>query len=108
MAKNKKNAPGTDDAPEKDKSTKKVSRSDKKPEKNNKKKAEKKSLLKRIGQWFKDLRIEFRNVTWPSKNTVLVNTGVVLSVIVAGSVLVGLMDLGFLKLMDLLISLSQK
>ena len=107
MAKDKKNATGTDNAPEKEKSTKKVSKSDKKSEKKAKKNAEKKSLPKRIGQWFKDLRIEFRNVTWPSKNTVLVNTGVVLSVIVAGSVLIGLMDLGFLKLMDFLISLSQ-
>jgi preprotein translocase subunit SecE len=58
------------------------------------KKSEKKEGGK-IRKWFKDLKIEFKKVVWPTKKTVLTNTSVVLSVIVAAAILVGLIDQGF-------------
>ncbi len=58
------------------------------------KKSEKKEGGK-IRKWFKDLRVEFKKVVWPTKKTVLTNTSVVLSVIVAAAILVGLIDQGF-------------
>lgn len=61
----------------------------------------------RFVKWFKDLWIEFKHVTWPTKHTVLVNTGVVLGTIIISSVFVGLLDLGLLKLAEFLIGLSQ-
>ena len=60
--------------------------------------SEKKSEKKEVGKirkWFKDLKIEFKKVVWPTKKTVLTNTSVVLSVIVAAAILVGLIDQGF-------------
>lgn len=60
------------------------------------KKTEKKSG--KIRKWFKDLRIEFKKVVWPSKKTVIDNTSVVLGVIALSAVLVGLLDEGFLAL----------
>ena len=59
------------------------------------KKSEKKKDNKII-KWFKDLRIEFKKVVWPTKKTVINNTSVVLSVIVAAAILVGAIDQGFL------------
>ena len=87
-----------------------------KPEKSSKKEAkkadkkdgEKKNIFKSIGKWFHDLRVEFKNVTWPSRDTVVINTSVVVFVVVAGSVIIGLLDSGLLKLMQFLISLSAK
>ena len=58
------------------------------------KKSEKKEGGK-IRKWFKDLKVEFKKVVWPTKKTVLTNTSVVLSVIVAAAILVGLIDQGF-------------
>ncbi|WP_295093281.1 preprotein translocase subunit SecE [Ruminococcus sp.] len=58
------------------------------------KKSEKKEGGK-IRKWFKDLKIEFKKVVWPTKKTVMTNTSVVLSVIVATAILVGLIDQGF-------------
>ena len=58
------------------------------------KKSEKKEGGK-IRKWFKDLKIEFKKVVWPTKKTVMTNTSVVLSVIVAAAILVGLIDQGF-------------
>ena len=63
-------------------------------------KAEKKKPGK-IAKWFKDLRSEFKKVVWPSKKTVVDNTSVVLAVVVASAIIVGLLDSGFLALMDL-------
>ncbi|MBR6967247.1 MAG: preprotein translocase subunit SecE [Ruminococcus sp.] len=65
------------------------------------KKSEKKKENKII-KWFKDLRIEFKKVVWPTKKTVINNTSVVLGVIAASAVLVGLLDQGFLALMRLI------
>lgn len=70
-----------------------------------KKASEKKSEKKeqgKLGKWFKDLKIEFKKVVWPSKKTVVNNTSVVVSVIAASAVLVGLLDTGFLKIMELI------
>ena len=67
--------------------------------------SEKKSGKKqpnKIVKWFKDLRIEFKKVVWPSKKTVINNTSVVLAVVAASAVLVGLLDEGFLALMRLI------
>lgn len=61
---------------------------------NSEKKSEKKEVGK-IRKWFKDLKIEFKKVVWPTKKTVLNNTSVVLSVIVAAAILVGAIDQGF-------------
>lgn len=68
-------------------------------------KKEKKSAKKqpnKVVKWFKDLKIEFNKVVWPSKKTVINNTSVVLAVVVASAVLVGLLDTGFLNLMRLI------
>ena len=46
--------------------------------------SEKKSGKKqpnKIVKWFKDLKIEFKKVVWPSKKTVINNTSVVLAVV---------------------------
>ncbi|MBQ8961665.1 MAG: preprotein translocase subunit SecE [Ruminococcus sp.] len=67
--------------------------------------SEKKSGKKqpnKIVKWFKDLRVEFKKVVWPSKKTVINNTSVVLAVVAASAVLVGLLDEGFLALMRLI------
>jgi preprotein translocase subunit SecE len=62
------------------------------------KKSEKKDQGK-LAKWFKDLKIEFKKVVWPTKKTVVNNTSVVVSVIVASAILVGLLDTGFLEIM---------
>ncbi len=67
---------------------------------------EKKKIFSRIGNWFQDLRKEFKKVVWPSRKKVFNNTLVVLCVVVIGSVLVGLIDTGLLRLMEYLMGLS--
>ncbi|WP_303798287.1 preprotein translocase subunit SecE [Ruminococcus flavefaciens] len=69
------------------------------------KKSEKKSEKKeggKIRKWFKDLKVEFKKVVWPTKKTVINNTSVVLGVIVGSAILVGLIDQGFLGLLRLI------
>ncbi len=69
--------------------------------------SKKKSLFARIAQWFKDLKKEFKKVVWPTKEAVFKNSLVVLSVVILGSAVVGLLDTGFLKLMKFLMELSK-
>lgn len=89
----------------KDKENTTVEVSEKKDKKEKKEKNNKKSENKqpnKVAKWFKDLKIEFKKVVWPSKKTVVNNTAVVLAVVVASAVLVGLLDTGFLNLMRLI------
>ena len=65
------------------------------------KKSEKKEVGK-IRKWFKDLKVEFKKVVWPSKKTVVNNTSVVLSVIVGSALFVGAIDQLFMFLMRLI------
>ena len=98
MAKDKKKTSENAEALE-EKSTKKAKKSKEEPKKPN--------VFQRIGKWFRDLRIEFKNVVWPSRQTVVTNTSVVLTVIVIGSAFIGLLDTGLLELVKFLIGLSQ-
>ena len=74
---------------------------DKKENKKSKKNSDKKEPNK-VAKWFKDLRIEFKKVVWPTKQTVITNTSVVLAVVAGSAVLVGVLDEGFLALMRLI------
>ncbi len=65
------------------------------------KKSEKKQPNK-VAKWFKDLKIEFKKVVWPSKKTVINNTSIVLAVVVVSAVFVGLIDTGFYGLLSLI------
>ncbi len=83
----------------------KAEKSDKKDKKNDKK-DEKKSGG--VGKWFADLKREFKMVTWPTRETVMINSGIVLGTIVLSSIFVGLLDAGLLELMKFLLGLAQK
>ncbi|WP_443964994.1 preprotein translocase subunit SecE [Ruminococcus sp.] len=53
------------------------------------------------------MKKEFKKVVWPDRKKVFNNTLVVLCVVVIGSVVVGLLDSGFVHLMKFLIGLSK-
>ncbi len=82
----------------------KKAKSDKKSGKKSKKDEKQLNFFQKIGKWFHDLKIEFKNVTWPTRQTVITNTSVVLAVLVSGSIIIGLIDSGLFKLMQFLLS----
>lgn len=103
----KKDKKNTADEKEKSEKSLKLEKAEDKAEKKDnkdKKKSEKteKKEPNKVAKWFKDLRIEFKKVVWPTKKTVIDNTSVVLAVVAASAVLVGLLDSGFLALMRLI------
>ena len=71
-------------------------------EKKSKKKDSAKKEPNKVAKWFKDLKIEFKKVVWPTKKTVINNTSVVLAVVIGSALLVGLLDEGFLTLLRLI------
>lgn len=101
MAKEKKDALN-EVSDEKETKKQKKAKSDKNTKKSEK--SEKKSGG--FAKWFKDLKTEFKLVTWPTKQTVMVNSGIVLGTIVIASIFVGLLDTGLLELMKFLLDLG--
>lgn len=62
---------------------------------------QKKSLFK----FFREAKAEMKKVTWPSKEQLLKNTIVILVFIAVVTVILSVLDLGFGKLFEKLISL---
>lgn len=66
------------------------------------KKAKKPGLFKRLGNFFREYRSELKKVVWYPKNRVIHDTGIAVAVLVACGVLIGILDLIFVKLIELL------
>jgi preprotein translocase subunit SecE len=61
------------------------------------------NALESIAQYFKDVRTEFRKVTWPSRAEVSSSTAVVLTNLAFFAILIGILDLIFSRLVGLVI-----
>ena len=60
----------------------------------------------RVAKYFKDLKSEFKKVVWPSKKTVINNTGAVLATMVVSGTAIVLLDAGFAALLKGLLSMA--
>ncbi len=68
-------------------------------------KVEKKpNIFKKIASYFRDLRSEFKKVTWPSKKQIINNTIVVIVVVAVSGIVIW----GFDSLLTLLVQLLLK
>ena len=61
-------------------------------------------LVKGIGRKFKEMFYELKKVTWPTKKDMINYSVVVLVFIVIMGVIIGVIDLGAGKLVDLMVS----
>ncbi|HIQ82507.1 MAG TPA: preprotein translocase subunit SecE [Candidatus Pullichristensenella stercorigallinarum] len=62
------------------------------------------NLVKGIGRKFKEMYFELKKVTWPTKKDMINYSIVVLVFIVIMGVIIGVIDLGAGKLVELLVS----
>jgi len=61
-------------------------------------------MLKKIGQFLKEVRIELAKVTWPSKRETFYSTIVVLIFVIFTSLYLGLVDYVISKIIKLFLS----
>lgn len=60
----------------------------------------------RVVKYFRDLRSEFKKVVWPSKKTVINNTGAVLATMIVCGVAIWGLDTAFAALLRELLSMA--
>ena len=65
----------------------------------------KKSGGSKIAKYFRECKAELKKVTWPSKEQIIHNTGIILVFIAIVTVILSLLDAGFAKLFQLLTNL---
>lgn len=63
-------------------------------------------LGQRIAKFFKDYKSEIKKISWMSRKDLLRSTLVVLAVLIAASIVIGLLDFGFSELVKLLSSIG--
>ena len=59
-------------------------------------------FFKKIANFFAESKIELKKVTWPTKEQLLHNTGVILVFIIIVGVILSVLDVAFGKLFELL------
>lgn len=57
----------------------------------------------RIGEFLKDVKIELKKVSWPSRQETIKLTGVVILISVILAAFLGLLDFGFITLLNKLL-----
>ncbi|MGB9699570.1 MAG: preprotein translocase subunit SecE [Thermodesulfobacteriota bacterium] len=60
-----------------------------------------KSLLQKISQFFREVRVEMKKVTWPSRKETLASTSVVLITVILMAFFLGIVDLGLSRLIKI-------
>ena len=63
------------------------------------------SLGKRIGKAFREFKAEFKKIVWSSRKATFSNTALVVACMVIVAVVIGLLDIGFGKLINLIAGL---
>lgn len=58
------------------------------------KKNGKPGFFKRLANWFKGLKSEFKKITWASRKSTFKNFGIVLTIVVATAIVLGVVDFG--------------
>ena len=59
-----------------------------------------------IAKFFKDYKSELKKVVWMPRNDLIKSTGIVLLVLVCACIVIGLLDLGFSSLLNLMSSIG--
>lgn len=65
-------------------------------------KTNKASFGTRVKRFFKDTKAELKKVTWPTKEQLIHNTGIIIVFIIIVTIILSVLDLGFGKLFSLL------
>lgn len=68
-------------------------------------KQKKPGKTKRMGNFFRETKSELKKVSWPSKQQLIHNTGVILVFIIVATILLTVLDIGFSKLFEVLTQL---
>lgn len=63
------------------------------------------SFPERVKRFFKDTKAELKKVTWPTKEQLIHNTGIIIVFIILIAVVLSVLDLAFGKLFALLTSI---
>lgn len=63
------------------------------------------SFFKKIADYFKSVKGEFKKIVWPSKESVIKNTGVVIAYCIIIGVIVFLLDMLFSWVFNLVVGL---
>jgi len=61
------------------------------------------NFIQKTRQFFREVRVELKKVTWPSRKETLASTSVVLVLVFLVAVFLGLVDIGLAKVMKLLL-----
>ena len=58
--------------------------------------------MKKIARYFKECWLELKKVSWPTRDTVVRYTGIVIVSTIIFGIVLGIVDIGFGQLMDLI------
>jgi len=63
-----------------------------------------KRILEKINQFYREIRVELKKITWPPRKETLASTSVVLIITLIISFFLGIVDLGLSRIVKIILS----
>lgn len=60
-------------------------------------------MINEVSQFLREVKVELRKVTWPSRKETIGSTSVVLIVVIIVAVFLGLVDIGLSRLVEIVL-----
>ena len=63
-----------------------------------------KEIIEKIIQFFREVRIEIKKISWPSRNETIASTSIVIIIVLVIGLFLGMVDVGLARIIKIILS----
>ena len=63
-----------------------------------------KGIIEQVAQFFREVKIEIKKISWPMRNETIASTSVVIIIVLIIGIFLGLVDVGLARLVKIILS----
>jgi preprotein translocase subunit SecE len=63
-----------------------------------------KGIIEKIIQFFREVRIEIKKISWPSRNETIASTSIVIIIVLVIGLFLGMVDVGLARIIKIILS----
>jgi preprotein translocase subunit SecE len=63
-----------------------------------------KGILDKVAQFFREVKVELKKISWPSRNETIASTSIVIIIVLIIGMFLGIVDVGLSKIIKMILS----
>lgn len=63
-----------------------------------------KGIIEQVAQFFREVKIEVKKISWPQRNETIASTSIVIIIVLIIGIFLGIVDVGLARLVKLILS----